>query len=131
MTFSDVLQFITGDVRGRSLLLIVIGVATLFWLNRIRGPIPRRALVRAITAALPGGCFTFELLLLRGEKEPYSLLTFGPALVWTVVGLIALVKSFNLWPLSRQLGGYQIIRILSTIIWAVSSFLAWLAMMSV
>ncbi len=92
---------------------------------------PKTCLGKAITAALPGGCFTFELLLLRGEKEPHSLLTFGPALVWIVVGLIALVKSFNLWPLSRQLGGYQFIRILCASIWAVSSFLAWLSMMMV
>ena len=131
MKLTNVLQFLMWDVRGWSLFLVVIGVATLCWLNRLRGPIPRRALVGAITAAVPGGCFAFEFLLLRGEKEPYSLLTFGPALVWIVVGFIALVKSFNLWPLTRQLGRYQVIRILCASVWAVSSLLAWLSMMTV
>jgi len=81
MTPGDVLHFLIWDVRGWSLLLIIVGIATLSWPKRIHGSIPRRALVMAITAALPGGCFMFELLLLRGEREPYSLMTFGPALV--------------------------------------------------
>lgn len=131
MKLSDVLQFLIWDVRGWSLFLVVIGVATLCWLNRLHGPIPRRALVGAITVAVPGGCFAFEILLLRGEREPYSLLTFGPALVWVVVGFIALVKSFKLWPLSRQIGRYQVMRILCASIWAVSWFLAWLSMITV
>jgi hypothetical protein len=116
------------DVRAWALLLVAIGIVALVWLNRVRGPIPCRALTASMMAAVPGGCFLTEMWLLRGDKEPFSLITFGPALVWIVIGFIALIKSFNLWPLSLQFPSYQILRILNASVWAASSFMAWLAM---
>ena len=131
MTLSEISDFIMSDVRWWTLLVIAVGIAALVGLNRVRGPIICRAMTASIMAALPGACFLVEIWLFRADKEPYSLITFGFALLWIVIGFISLVKSFNLWPLSRQLAYYQVIRILCVIIWAVSSFTAWLGALGV
>ena len=131
MTLSDLSDFIMSDVRGWTALVIAVGIAALVALNRVRGPIICRALTASITAALPGACFWIEIWLFRADKELFSLNTFGFALLWIVIGFIALIKSFNLWPLSRQLGYYQVIRILCVVVWGVSSFAAWLGALGV
>ena len=121
-----------NDVLAWTLLLVTVGIVALGLLNRlIDGPQPNRALWASVLAALPGGCFLLEVWLFRGREELFGLFFFGPTLVWIVVGIIALTKSFRVWPLSRQFSSYQILRILNASVWAVSSFLAWLGMMCV
>ena len=117
------------DVHAWTLLLVAVGIAALVWLNRvITGPQPQRAFWASMMAALPGGCFLLEIWLLRGRRELVELFFFGPALVWIVIGFIALIKSFKVWPLSDQFRSYQVFRILNVSVWVVSSFLAWLGM---
>jgi hypothetical protein len=120
------------DVRAWTLLLVAIGIAAIVWLNRmIVGAQPERAFWASVMAALPGGCYLLEMWLFRGRQELFELFFFGPALVWIVIGFIALIKSFKVWPLSEEFSSYQILRILNATVWAASSFFAWLGMIYV
>jgi hypothetical protein len=84
-----------SDVHVWTLLLIGVGIFALVWLNRLDGHMLSRALKASVMAAFPGACFLIELSVFPNHSEPYGLLTFGPALVWVVVGFVALVRSFS------------------------------------